>query len=572
MRHRATACAVALSATFLGVSLPAPADDAVGRARDVGQPTSVAVPATHFDGINGYRAVGYYPNEAAAWYGYTVAKLDRTGAAGDLTHINYAFGKVSSDLKCSIEAKAVTPPGSMFSEDSAISTADYTTAVSAADSVDGRADTPDQPLAGTFNQLRKLKAKHPGIKVLVSLAGYWPENLTPAGATPESRAAFVDSCLDLYIDGDLPVVGGRGGPGAAAGLFDGIDIDWEPVAFTDQDQLVALMAEFRKQLDERAPAGTHYELSAFAPASRQVAKAGGWLDPRLYAAVDFLSVSGYDFYGPSRATKPGEPPKPDLTGHQANLHQDPTHASLSADRVLAMYEQAGAPRAQLNLGLPTYGRGWSGVRDGARAWQPAQATLDAEWYWHLRTVGSEYIDRTTGAAWRWDGDQWWTLDTPASVTLKAEWLAEQGYGGAQWWHLAGDYQNQLGSALAKVLRVARPGPGVAPSCATPWYAAGLYAPGAVVAHQGVEYRARTLSHDKHPAASPRDWLPIGPCGTAGPPPSRPQCPAPWSPTVTYGIGEAVSRAGVRYITLLPTGGAVPGADPAGPWVAVGPCR
>jgi chitinase len=33
---------------------------------------------------------------------------------------------------------------------------------------------------------------------------------------------FVRSCIDLFIKGNLPHA-----PGAAAGLFDGIDIDWE---------------------------------------------------------------------------------------------------------------------------------------------------------------------------------------------------------------------------------------------------------------------------------------------------------------------------------------------------------
>ena len=37
------------------------------------------------------------------------------------------------------------------------------------------------------------------------------------------------SCIDLFIKGNLPDPGwgGMGGPGAAAGVFDGIDLDWE---------------------------------------------------------------------------------------------------------------------------------------------------------------------------------------------------------------------------------------------------------------------------------------------------------------------------------------------------------
>jgi GH18 family chitinase len=42
-------------------------------------------------------------------------------------------------------------------------------------SVDGEADREDQPLRGHFNQLRKLKTKHPHNQVLPSLGGimFW---------------------------------------------------------------------------------------------------------------------------------------------------------------------------------------------------------------------------------------------------------------------------------------------------------------------------------------------------------------------------------------------------------------
>lgn len=64
-----------------------------------------------------------------------------------------------------------------------------------------------------------------------------------------------------YIKGNLPVTDGAGGAGAALGVFDGIDIDWEyPVACgiecgkpEDNANFTALMAEFRRQLDAVRP-------------------------------------------------------------------------------------------------------------------------------------------------------------------------------------------------------------------------------------------------------------------------------------------------------------------------------
>ena len=50
--------------------------------------------------------------------------------------------------------------------------ADFGMGYTAANSVAGVADTWDQPLAGSFNQLKQLKAKHPDLKVMISIGGW----------------------------------------------------------------------------------------------------------------------------------------------------------------------------------------------------------------------------------------------------------------------------------------------------------------------------------------------------------------------------------------------------------------
>src|SRR5690606_29033937 len=141
--------------------------------------------------------------------------------SSDLGNIHY------QSLKCFIANKAqgTGPNGSDGAGDA---WADFGMGYSAADSVSGAADVWDQPLAGSFNQLKQLKAKHPGLKALISLGGWtWSKNFSAAAATAAGRQTLVSSCIDLYIKGNLPVIDGRGGAGAAAGVFDGIDIDWE---------------------------------------------------------------------------------------------------------------------------------------------------------------------------------------------------------------------------------------------------------------------------------------------------------------------------------------------------------
>src|SRR6185503_17572442 len=175
----------------------------------------VGVPASAFaasiDGA-GHRGdpkrVGYY-TQWSNYSGFFVKNVDTSGQAARLTHINYAFGNVGADGRCFIRNE----PGQ------GDAWADFQRGYPAGESVDGVADIPEQPLAGNFNQLRKLKAKHRGLKVLISLGGWtWSKYFSDAALTDESRRAFVASCVDLYLRGNLPALDGRGGPGSAAGV------------------------------------------------------------------------------------------------------------------------------------------------------------------------------------------------------------------------------------------------------------------------------------------------------------------------------------------------------------------
>lgn len=106
--------------------------------------------------------------------------------------------------------------------------ADYQKSYSAGESVDGVGDVYNQALKGNLKQLKKPKAKYPGLKVLISLGGWtWSKGFSDAALTAASRQKAAQSCIDIYIKGNLPVADGAGGTGAAAGVFDGIDIDWE---------------------------------------------------------------------------------------------------------------------------------------------------------------------------------------------------------------------------------------------------------------------------------------------------------------------------------------------------------
>ncbi|WP_344248866.1 glycosyl hydrolase family 18 protein, partial [Isoptericola hypogeus] len=174
MRHRpflrrpATAALAALTAaTTAVVGLAGGATAAAPAAPSAGQPADRPADgsSTHdADGVNGYKTLGYFPGWGPGdAHDYEVADLVRTGAAADLTHLTYAFGNVTSDLVCDI-SDAQGPEGDREN--------DYLRLIGARDSVDGVADSPDQALAGNFNQLRKLKEVYPDLKVMISLGGW----------------------------------------------------------------------------------------------------------------------------------------------------------------------------------------------------------------------------------------------------------------------------------------------------------------------------------------------------------------------------------------------------------------
>ena len=168
--------------------------------------------------------------------------------------------------------------------------ADYQRPVGADESVDGVGDLWGEPLNGNFGQLLKLKAKHPKLKVMISLGGWTLSKYFSDGAlTAQSRRTLVQSCVDMFIKGNLPSLGpasrrpGRRPASSTASTWTGSGpaVRGTPATSSGprtRQNFTLLLAEFRKQLDaygredrqalrvERLPArGTSEDLR---PASR----------------------------------------------------------------------------------------------------------------------------------------------------------------------------------------------------------------------------------------------------------------------------------------------------------------
>ncbi|MEW2630953.1 glycoside hydrolase family 18 chitinase [Streptomyces sp. NPDC048389] len=351
--------------------------------------------------------LGYFTNWGVYGRNYHVKNLVTSGSAEKITHINYAFGNVSGG-KCTI--------GDAY--------ADYDKAYTADQSVDGRADTWDQPLRGNFNQLRKLKAQYPHIKVLWSFGGWtWSGGF---GQAVQNPAAFAQSCYDLVEDPRW------------ADVFDGIDLDWEYPNACGLSCDTSGPAAFKNMMQAmRAKFGANNLVTAAVTAD---ASSGGKIDAADYGGaaqyIDWYNVMTYDFFGAWAKNGPTAPHSP-LTSYPGI-----PQAGFNSAEAIAKFKAKGVPAAKLLLGIGFYGRGWTGVTQsapGGTATGPAQGTYESgiEDYKVLKN-SCPATGTVAGTAYAHCGTNWWSYDTPATVTSKMNWANNQGLGGAFFWEFSGD--------------------------------------------------------------------------------------------------------------------------------------
>ncbi|MFE9774139.1 glycoside hydrolase family 18 protein [Streptomyces sp. NPDC005931] len=358
----------------------------------------------------GSKVIGYFTEWGTYDRKYYVKNIDTSGSARKLTHINYAFGNVTGG-KCAMgDSYAATER-----------------AYTAGESVDGVADTWDQPLRGTFNQLRELKKKHPGIKVLWSFGGWtWSGGFGEAAKNP---AAFARSCYDLVEKSQW------------ADVFDGIDIDWEYPNACGATCDTGGRDAFRNLMSAlRARFGSGILVTAAITAD---ATPGGKIDAADYAGaaryVDWYNPMTYDYFGAWDATGPTAPHSP-LTSYPG-IPKAGTHTSAT----VAKLKSLGIPSAKLLLGIGFYGRGWTGVTrsaPGGTATGPAAGTYEQgiEDYKVLRTK-CPVTGTVGGTAYAKCGKEWWSYDTPSTVADKMTYKDRQGLGGTFFWELSGDTAN-----------------------------------------------------------------------------------------------------------------------------------
>ena len=442
-------------------------------------------PSTPPPGSGGNLKIAYFDQWSIYGAGYSVKKADTSGAAANLNVINYMAENIDPvNLTCFEANKAASQDESNPSagDGAGDDYADYGKTFDASSSVSGVADTWNQPIAGNFNQLKELKAKYPNLKVILTIGGWtYSKYFSDVAATDASRKKFVSSCISMFLDGNVPSDGGFGGPGTAAGIFDGFDLDWEypgggghlgnHATPADKQNFTLLAQEFRTELDAYGTAhgGKHYYITAAVGSGQD--KIANLETNKLGQYLDWIDVMTYDMHGGFETTGP--------TNFQDPLHNSPNDPSkaiapgtekYNVDTTITAFTTGlpdmgipgGFPAAKLNLGIPFYWRGWTGVpstNNGlyqtatgpAAAFPTTQTAGTASWN-ELKAAGltaTASWDTTTESSYIYSNGNFYTGDTPQAITARDAYAKAHGLGGVFAFSLEDDDTNgTLMGALA----------------------------------------------------------------------------------------------------------------------------
>jgi chitinase len=270
----------------------------------------VITAAVSLTGCAHHEVVGYY----AGWKPETVI------APRDVTVINYAFAYVA-------------PDGAMI--------------------LDG---FPGED--ATLARLAAMKARDPGLRLMVSVGGWTRSNrFSDMAADPAKRAAFIESSIAFL----------------RRFHFDGIDIDWEypseigspcPAGEMcqrpgDKRNFVVLARELRAALDQAGRGdGSRYLVTIAAGADEkflfEAGRGSTWLR-ELAGSLDWINLMSYDYHGSWER----------VAGLNAPLQRDPADpAGTNVDASITRLLENGIPARQITLGIPFYGKGWSGCAPG----------------------------------------------------------------------------------------------------------------------------------------------------------------------------------------------------------------
>ena len=396
MRNIRRICAAGLAALCLGLALTT----------HTGAGGREAADTYGTERSSGGAAVGYYAGWAA-YQGFTPDQIP----AEHLTQINYAFARIAPDtLTIELENEAHDKKN--------------------------------------LSALRKLREKHPHLKLVISVGG-WSDSkyFSDAAATAARRERFAASCVEFVTEQGL----------------DGVDLDWEyPVSGgaagnihrpEDKQNITKLLQELRTRLDRQGRRdGKDYALTI-------AGAAGSWYLNQIEAVkvadiVDHIFLMGYDLHGPWEKYADFNAPLYTPSGASP---QGRTGVAAS----LEAYLKKGVPAEKIVLGMPLYGYAYQGVSSKSNGLYSTYTSVRSVSY---RTLKRSYL---SNAAYRqlrhgeaqvpylYGNGTFVSYDDAASLAAKAALARSLGLGGIGFWELSQDDGGTLTAAAASAFRAGK---------------------------------------------------------------------------------------------------------------------
>ncbi len=358
---------------------------------------SSALPATEPTNSQSKKLVGYYA-AWAAYYNYFPNQID----AGKLTHINYAFADIGSDLKLTLGYPDVD--------------------------------------SSNIKLLNSLKQTNPNLKTLISVGGWnWSGKFSDAALTEETRTSFADSCVDF-----IKKYG-----------FDGVDLDWEyPVSGglatnsrrgEDKHNFTLLLKKIREKLDAQGAADNKHYLLTIAGGA-DTSYINNVELSKLAQYLDYANLMTYDLHGYWDTNTDLLAPLYD------NDDPSPQYKS-SVDKAVNAWLGASFPAEKLVMGIPFYGYLYSSVNNSNNGMYQTFGGSSSIGY---QDIKDKYLNKPgytshfhsqSMVPWLFNGTIFISYEDSKSIGYKSDYIKSKKLGGAMVWELSQDSKGELLSAL-----------------------------------------------------------------------------------------------------------------------------
>lgn len=288
-----------------------------------------------------------------------------------------------------------------------------------------------------------LKKINPELEVVVSVGGggEGSAGFSDMAITPEGRRRFVDSAIAVIERYNV----------------DGIDIDWEYPGYThakttvrpeDKQTYTLLLKELRERLDkEGARLGRHLITSSATGATTI------WLEHtdmgQASKYLDSVNMMCYDWYNPVEKN----------TGHDSPLYTNPADPkAISIDQAVKMNLAAGVPAHKIVIGVPFYGRMWTGVESTNNGLfqpiPPTAAPQDELAYFHIAPLVNaqgymRYWDPISQTPYLYNSKTktFITYNDAETELTRTKYVRDHHLGGIMFWQYAHDPDNVLLGAI-----------------------------------------------------------------------------------------------------------------------------